>query len=417
MFMLAQSELSPELYNMASMDAATEGSETDLLRNVQESASIMDPWETVYPKAIKNLKEYGYVLDSKVAQAQVKELYQELRHGLCFDWVINYVVGKATDLYPFSRHFQFKGTSPFLEVFKDDSAITAELAILDGRLNDLANWVFLGYPEREVYKRLATFADTNDLGAALVYAERHASKSGQDPFVLPLITMARTGYLVLLMEMLSISIGVSKRTFWTDRIMSIRSGETPNMVIVSGGKFQAFAYGNLDQTLPKWHNLEGGIKRMGISERQQRKEFIRAIPDEMTFFRFFDSTVFVDETLFPTVSFFGSTGEEWTRWFTTNDFLEDLELPMDTPLKMRIKYDFPVREGITKTIKIKGKINCVVRDVEVVLDGQGIGETQVVFRGNATGFKISDADKKFPFAVFNTSKVAPKAESFEWLVD
>lgn len=413
MLMLKKSELDINLFNMASMDAATSGSETQILINVQEAANTLDPWEDVYSSSMVSLSEYGLNIDSETATQYLKPLYQELRHGLAFDWVINYVVASIAKVYPFSRHFEFKGTAAFMHTFTDDPVFEAEIKQLDAHVATLLDWALMGYPERLVYSRLSKFAGTEDLMEAVVYADNNTELEGVEPFLFPTLTAGRTQYLVFLMEMLSRSIGTAKRTYWTDRVMDIKAGITPDMVIVTGCKFQAFAYGSLGNAQPKWHNLDKGIRLLSISERSQRSEYIRAVPDEMTFFRITNGTLFVDETLFPKVAFFGNWGDAWTPWVTVNDFRDTLDVPLDKMLGMRIKYDFPYKEGVVKTIKIKGKLNCIVKDATVILDSNNCGETKVVFRGSSTGFKISDADKKFPFTVFNSSRVKSDT-TFDW---
>lgn len=403
--MLARSPLHPELFTMASLDAATSGSESQLLVNVQESAAVLDPWENVLPKAKATISKFGYEIDDEVALDQIKHFYQVLRHGMAFDWVLNSVIGKVLNVFPFTKHFEFKGTRPFIESFADDPVFTAEMQYIDTELQKVLSWVFEGYPEPGVFKRLAEYANTSDLAEAIGYARVNRPDR---PFALPTAKLYRTNYLVLLLEMLWIGVGMVKRDYWTQRFEAIRIG-VPGFVIVVGNKFRAFAYGDLnDGQGVCWHCLDNGIRLLGISERQQDTAYLRAFPDEMTFFRIDRGTLYVDETMFPKVSF-----DDGETWVTTNDFADRAEVHIDKPMKLRIKYAFPVDPNKPKTIKVKATLNCVVKDATVTLDENGEAETQIVFRGNQVTFIIMDVDKKFPFGVFKSKQV--KVTSFDWL--
>jgi adenylosuccinate synthase len=82
---------------------------------------------------------------------------------------------------------------------------------------------------------------------------------------------------------------------------------------------------------------------------------------------------------------------------------------------MMIRYPFaPMYDDVgKKVIKVKGNLNCVVKDETVTLDENNCAETQVMFRGNKVSFKISDSDKKYPFTFFTSSDMI--ITNLEWL--
>lgn len=416
MFMLNKVAFAPELYTMASTDIASGGSETQLYVNVSESANTLDPWEDVFAKAMKSLSSYGYEIDSKIAEDKLKPFYQLLRHGLSFDWVMNHVVSVINAKFPFSRYVKFKGTGPFIEHFQDDLVFSAGITELEQALQPIYDWVFSQYPDQDVFAKLSAYADgTNDIYEAIAYAEANPPSQ---PFIIPTLTLPRTAYLILLMEMISIAIGWTKRVYWTDRIFAIESAspgdQSYDFVVVVGGKFRMFAYGRIgDDAEAKWHLLNSGLKNLGFSERSQDSAYIRAHPDEMTFFRFADSCLYIDETMFPKVSFYEDSTLSWGPWITALSF-KDQTLPVDTPLRMKVHYSFTQDPLKVKQIKIKGSLNCLIKDTALTLDSNGEASTQIVFRGNSASFIVSDVDKQYPFAVFNTDKIVP-SDTFKWL--
>lgn len=402
--MLTRSKLAPDLYVAASLDAATGGSETSMLTNVCESASILETWEVVFEKAKYNLRNFDLPMENQKFEEVFKPVYQALRHGLAFDWTINYVVAKCVKLFPFSYHFEFSGTQVFVDSHTTDTVFNTELQKLDRMLADVFNWTFENYPEREVYTRLHEFTGKSSLEEAIVFMQEYRGTDAPQ-FVFPTSTIARINYLIYFMEMLSLSVGYAKRQLWTDRFNAIADGD--GHVIVCGGKFNAFAYGNLDGTGVKWKRLPAGIKMLGLSERVQDSEYLRVFPDEMTFFRISENALYIDETLFPSVSFDNGP------WLTTYAFRDATRLSMDTPMRMRVKYDFPQSSDKVKKIKVKGGENCAVKDAVIELNADGIGETQIVFRGNVSAFTLVDVDKEYPFGVFRTSRIV--VSEYEWL--
>lgn len=409
MFMLTPSEVVPDCYTMAATDAASDGSSTQLLKNIWESASVLDSWETVFPKAKAAVAMFGHDIDDAEAEAHVKHFYQTMRHGLSFDWMLNYVCCKLLNVFPFSRAFEFKGTEPFVDSFADDKVFQEELFEINKELDALYNWAFEGYPDRMVYARLALI-DGSNVGNAMYELSVNPKAGDGSPYVIPVATASRINYIHLLQEMLMQSVGFAKRGHWHEFFAKIKADEY-NGILVVGNKFEAFAYGKfIGEEAASWHRLNNGIKMMGYSERQQRSEYIRAFADEMTFFRFQNDTLYVDETLFPQISF-----DDGETWLTGNTLKEAVTGQIDKALKMKIRYPFAPRyEDIgQKTIKLKGSLNCIIKDATVVLDENNEASTQIVFRGAKVSFKISDADKKYPFTFFATSSIS--IDSLTWL--
>ena len=407
MFMLVPSDVVPSCYVMGRTDAATDGSSTQIMTNIWEAASVMDRWETALPKAKNVLKNFGYEVQDDEAEANIKHFYQTMRHGMCFDWMLNYVCAKILRVFPYSRIFEFGGTVDFVNSFYGDKVFDRELAEIEVELSAVMDWVFEDYPDRQVYSRL--FKITGTSVEAAIYALNAMPELGDgNPYVIPLKTASRINYLGLLLELLGQAVGFVKREVWHQDFEDIRNGVTKNLIVV-GNKYEAFAYGNLDGEVC-WHRFENGIRMFGYSERQQRSEYIRAFADQMTFFRPTADTLFVDETLFPQVSF--DNGE---TWLTGNTFQEAPGVAIDKPTKMLVRYPFPpMYEDIgKKKIKLSGSLNCVVKDAVVILDENNQAETQIMFRGNKVSFKISDSDKKYPFTFFTSSNMV--ISDLEWL--
>jgi hypothetical protein len=409
MFMLTPSEVVEGCYSMAITDAATDGSSTQLMKNIWEAASVLDSWEVALPKAKVILAKFDQLVNDNEAEANVKHFYQTMRHGMSFDWMLNYVNSRILAVFPYSSTFEFSGTADFVNTFIDDEVFNTELAEIDKELNAVFDWVFEGYPDRTVYNRLAKISGSS-VADALYGLSNLPSLGDGSPYVIPLATAHRVNYLNLLMEMFAAGIGYVKREVWHSVFARIKAGELDAFVVV-GNKFEAFAYGGIGGTGIKWHRFQNGIKMMGLSDRQQRSEYIRAFADEMTFFRIQNDTLYVDETLFPQVSF-----DDGKTWFTANLFKDDASsLQVDIPVKMQIRYPFTPRyDDIgNKTIKLKGSTNCVFKDSKVLLDENNWAETQVVFRGQNVSFGITDADKKYPFSFFSTSSVS--IDTLAWL--
>ena len=134
MFMLIPSSVVPECFEMGRIDAATDGSSTQVMTNVLESASVMDRWETALPKAKAVLHNFGYEIVDSEAEENVKHFYQTMRHGMCFDWVLNYVCTRILRVFPYSRIFEFGGTKDFINDFYEDKVFTEELAEIETEL-------------------------------------------------------------------------------------------------------------------------------------------------------------------------------------------------------------------------------------------------------------------------------------------
>ena len=405
MILLVKSVLDSSLYKVGLLDAPGNGSMSSMYQNIIESSSLLNPFEDVYKQILPTFNAYGYSIYNEADfEDKVKPLYQFLRHGLAFDWVLNYVVGKIYEVFPFCHLRKFKGTDPFVDTYKDDPVFQAELANLDKEFDALLNHLFLDL-DKTVFRRLVDGSGTTDFIQCVRWARDNNRVS---EFYITEDLIYNMNYLVALGLMLEKCIGIVKRAAWHEAFDQIRDGRLDG-VIICGGKFRAFAYGKLwDDTEAKWHLFDLGIKLDVESNRTQRSDYVRVFPDEMTFFRFTPHTITIDESFFPTVSFDG--GETWVN---SAQFAELQDLQMDKPLKMMIKYKFKQDPNNPRIIKVKAKANCAVKDYELLLDENGMAETQVVFRGDSVGFKIAESEKEYPFAVFNNSKL--KIKDFEWL--
>lgn len=410
MFMLQKSKLGDGLWTMGLMDAATNGSLESLYRNVLESASILDEWETAYPKAKAVLLGYEMKLDDGMAEAEVKHLWQCLRHGLCFDWVINYVVGRLLEAYPFAgaTYFKFKRTEEFINsMCQGDPIFEAEILELKDETDKLIAWVFEGARDPTVFKRLATDSGLQDFGEVLNWLRETGRV--QDYHVSP-ETMYRVNYIVLLCEMLSEALGLVNRKYWTDLMLDIKEGKFgSDYVIVVGNKFEAFVYSLWPDTgVASWKALRSGIQMHMYSQRTNRDDYVRVLPDTMTFFRLAEDRLLIDETMFPRVQI----GDD-PQWYGPIDF-QQAPFTLDTPMWMTIKYPFKMQKGEKRVIKLKGRVNCVIKDARLELDENCEAKTQIVFRGTSASFMISETKKEYPFGVFS-SKKGSTGQDFAWL--
>lgn len=383
MILLSKSILDPSnLYVFSASDCPSNGSETDLFQNIVESTSLLDPFEQVFD--IVKSSAIGAKLELSIAEEHIKPLYQIIRHGLCFDWVMNYTMKMILTYLPDDSPFIiFKGTQPFIDMFENDPIFNNELLNIAGEVTKLINWV-VGDKPLNYLKNIDIDDD---------------------------VTMIRSKYVVCLVSMLKHGIGNYKREYWTNRMVEIYN-EHPqyeHQVIITGSHFRAFALGNLDHTFPKWHLLENGIKVSG-TYRTQRKEFIRAFPDEMTFVRFIDGAMAVDETYFPMISI------DDQPYISALNFTNNHQsINLDVPSTLKIKYKFIQNIDQPKQIKLRAGENCVIKDELITLDENGIGTTQIVFKSTTVSFKISDPDKLYPFAFYSTNKLQGNSSKFEWL--
>ena len=412
MLMLKQLDWCP-YWTMASMDSPKGGvSEQDKFQNLVEGATMLDPFEIVLQKNIIKLATQGISgMKSEIAVDKIKPLYQILRHGLAFDWVLNHVCVKLDEYYPFTRMFEFKGTSTFLDMFTDDPVFQAGLSEIYTGVQTFIDWVFEGYEDVSIFRRMSFYAGTQVIEDACEYVQKYPPKI---PFKIPFLTSDRVGYLILFQEMLADCIGVVERTTWTDRFNAIMQSDTDHaeMALVVGCRKNAYAYGNIDNTTVKWHRLSLGITQ-ALATRVDRTDVVRVVPDEMSFFKFTLDMLIMDESLVPSVKFFLDTGE--TEWIDPRQFIDYSDLPINKPLKVSVKYKFVQDPANPKTISIKGSSNTIVKDNLIVLDSDGIGCTQLVFNANTVGFKVADPDKKYPLTFFNNKKVS--ASGYSWLDD
>lgn len=412
MFLLTRSILDPDLYCMDAMDAPVGGSEVDMMTNIWESATIMENWETAFPKAKKTIAAMGFEVDDVQAESVLKHYYQTIRHGMSFDWPMNYVIDRIKAYYPFVHYPTFKGTDPFFQQFADDQVFDNERRRIEADLEPILAWVF-DVNDRMVFRNISDYCEgRTTLPECLTYIEEHPPV---EPFVIPTLVAQNVNYLVLLCELLHQAVGYVKREYWTNIITQIAAGQYPDRLVVCGSKLRAFVFGNPDGTVPRWRVLEDGIELLGgVSGRMANKDYLRVIPDQMTFFRLGQNALYVDESMFPKVSIDGGP------FLAPNDFCgpqgKGSTYPIDRPLRMRIKYDFPQNVNAPKIIKLTAKTNCIIKDPEVLLDAQGEAETQIVFRGTTAGFKVVDSDKQYPFGFFTLKNIA-SVTGFDWLVD
>jgi hypothetical protein len=260
---------------------------------------------------------------------------------------------------------------------------------------------------------LSGYAKTANLEEAYEYVLLNPPK---EPFEIPALTAGRINYAILMMEMLTLSVGSFNRVVWTNRIKAVQESAPghEDLAIVVGGHYSAFAYGDIyDTGVPSWHDLSSGITIYAMNTRVDRKDVVRVAPDEMTFFWFSDVELFIDESKVPTVQFDLPDGTT-TDWIDPRAFIGMPGFTLDATMKMRIKYDFPQDPESPKTISLKGSLSTVVKDKLIVLDDQGIGETQVVFRSNVVSFKVADPEKKYPFTFFSSSTIENPTD-FAWL--
>lgn len=402
-------------WTIVSMDSPQRGaSATDKYTNLMEAATILDPFDIVLQEAILRLNKIGISdLDPKVAEEQIKPYYEMIRHGLAFDWVVNSCVAIIVEHYPFSPHIEYGGTKPFIEQFTGDEVFAYELERMHSDIYQFLNWVFEGYVDRSVYKRMSAYAGTTSLVEAYEYSLVNPPK---EPFEIPLLTAYRINYAILFMEMLTLCVGYFNRKVWTDRIQNVKDSAPghEDLAIVVGGENRAFAYGDLNDTGEvKWHALASGISVYALNTRVDRTDIVRVIPDEMTFFRFDENTLYIDESLVPQVKFTLPDGSD-TGWLNPKLFPDYVGLQLDVAMKMQVKYEFPQDPANPKTISLKGAENTVIKDKYIVLDKDGIGETQIAFRANVISFKIADPEKKYPFTFFSSKKIET-SDTFAWL--
>lgn len=372
------------LYNISASDGPSNGSKLDLYKNIVEMSNMLDPFEIVQDKTKSRIEFYNLNIDDNTAIELIKPFYQQIRHGLAFDWIMNYCMKLVLDyMPPNSPYFVFKGTLPFIEQFKDDVVFTTELNKLKEQLLPLLQWV----------------AGNNDIShlPTLIESDTEVGK--------------RSHYLVFLLEMLSISIGPGKLNHWSEQFNEMVNNhpKTEGDVIVVGGHFRLFAFGTIDDDTNKWYEISNGIT-MTESYRTQRKDYVRVFPDEMTFVRFENSTMMIDETYHPTISI--DNGEFLSAVEFGNN---GISVVLDVPHTLTISYKFKQDINNPKQIKIKGGENCVIKDSLITLDETGKCSTQIVFRGNSVTFKISDVDKKYPFSFFTTKKIQQDGDKFAWL--
>lgn len=402
MFMLIPSACVPDCYKLAMADAATSGSRTGLLTNICESASLLDTWEAALPRARIAAAKFGYTIDVAEADEFIKHFYQTLRHGLCVDWVLNHVCASILNYFPYSRVSEFSGTQAFLASHSEDPVFVEELAEIDRELRKMMDWVFEVYPDQYVYKRLHAISPRSPEYA--LYLLSYAPKlSDGSPYVIPTVTAYRVGYLVMLLEMLADSIGYAKRTVWHNCFNQIQGGSYPGVIVV-GGKFEAFAYGDLNQSGPRWHRLENGIRSLGVPAVASG-----AFPSQTTFFRFAAGSLLVDETLAPQVSF-----DEGHTWYDSQTFKASFECEVEKAMRIRIRYPFkPVMSGERRNLRVTTTVGCSVKHELLLLDENNEAETQVLFRAAGAAFGVRDVQGGYPPATFVCEHI--RTDSLRWL--
>jgi hypothetical protein len=401
-------------WTMYSMDSPQRGASDNKYINVMEACTILDSFEILYDEAVMSLNRQGVRdFDFRTAEKVLKPCFQQLRHGLAFDWVINSCVSIVAEYYPFTYHKEFSGTQKFIDLFANDLVFSAEVDSVQRKVYEILEWVFEDYPDKSVYKRMSAHAKTINLEQAYEYT---ITNPPAEPFVIPFITSIRVNYAILFMEMLTIGVGAFKRQIWTSRIEAIKDSAPSHedLVAVVGSKFRIFVYGDLfDEGKVAWHILNEGIEVNPFNTRVDRPDVARIIPDYMTFFEFTENKLVIDESKVPMVQFTYNDGtmSEWTdpRAFTTMEgFI------LDQPMIVKIRYDFPQDPKNPKVIGVKGSISTIIKDSLITLDKNGIGTTQVVFRANSISFKVFDPDDLYPFTFFSSSLIK-YSDNFDWL--
>lgn len=401
MILLIRSKVDPALFQVGMIDAPGNGSQISLYQNVIESCSLLNPFEQVFDAIYPRFKAFGYeIFEVQHFTETVKPFYQLLRHGLAFDWTLNHVLSKVYSVFPFFTFSKFKGTDPFIDSNQDDLIFKQELEAIDTAFDSLLSNLF-GELDKTVFSRFVKDSGSSNFMECVRWAR---TNQVVDNYYITENLIYNMNYLVALGLMLEHCIGVVKRLAWHDAFDKIRQGELDGL-LVCGGKFRVFAYGRLNRET-KWHRFDLGIQYSHESCRTLRDGNMHVFPDEMTFFRFNPNALVIDESMFPEVSF-----DEGLTWYNPVSFKE-AELEIDKPLRMMIRYNFPQTDE-TRTIKVKGKDNCILKDAELVLDRDGQASTQVVFRSESIGFKVSETKKEYPFAMFTNNKL--KIKDFEWL--
>lgn len=373
------------LYNFGAIDGPSRGSERDIFKNVSEMTNMLDSFEHVSTDTRKKLTYYNLEIDDVVANEILRPFHQQLRHGLAFDWVMNYCMKQILDKLPKgSPYVEFKGTTKFIQQFNNDVVFNLELHNLTTELNKIFQWVV---GEDNKISDLSSLVETND------------------------DVRKRSHYLVFLLQMLADSIGPAELLHWTEHFdkMIHNHPETDGDVLVVGGHARVFAFGDIDGTGNKWHKLPNGITMSG-TYRIQRKDYTRSFPDEMTFVRFEDGAMVIDETFFPTISIDNGP------FINAIEFGEKgLSCTLDQPHTLTIAYKFEQDINNPKQIKLRAGENCIIKDPIVTLDKDGKATTQILFRGNSATFKIADPDKKYPFGIFTTKNIQSDIDTFAWL--
>lgn len=402
-------------WTMYSMDSPQRGtSDTSKYTNIMEACTILDPFELLYEEAIINLSKMGiHGFDFSTAEDILKPCYQQLRHGLGFDWVINKCVSTIAEYYPFTYHKEFSGTKKFIEQFENDPVFTTELESLHDECLKIIKWVFEAYKDISVYKRMAAYANTQNLEQAYEYILEHPPA---EPFEIPFLTGTRINYLILFMEMLTIGVGMINREIWTKRMEAIQQSASgyEDIVAVVGSKFRLFAYGDVyGKNIAEWHVLEQGIDVNPLNMRIEKPDVTRITPDYMTFFEFSDSKLYIDESKAPMIQLQDDKGVK-THWLSVNDFSILKDLVLDKPMILSISYNFPQNPTTPKIVAIKGTLSTIIKDELITLDKDGVGITQIIFKSDSVGFKISDPEQLYPYAFFTSSNIK-YSTTFEWL--
>lgn len=392
--------MSDNLYKVGLIDAPGNLSKVSLYQNVIESSSILKPFENAYASILSTFNAFGYsIFDELDFENKIKPFYQYLRHGLSFDWIINYVCSKIHKTFPFFPLTKFKGTESFIESFLTDEVFIEEKIAIDKEYDSILNSLFSSM-DKSVFTRLSADAESKDFSQCVIWAREN---NKVDDYFITEDLIYNMNYLVALGMMLEKSVGYVKRKVWHEALENIRNKESES-ILVCGGKFRSFAFGSIFGSEPKWHQFPMGIKYNLESNRFLDKNNPRVFPDEMTFFRFNPQSINIDETFFPEISFDKET------WFDSNKFYDLTNLTLDKPTKIFIRYKFENKE--TRIIKLKSISNCVVKDKEMILV-DGICENQIVFRSDSIQFQVSEESKEYPFAVFSNNKI--KASEVSWL--
>lgn len=397
MILLKKNSLDSNLYNAVTMDSP--GAVTGvgaIYKNCLEGSSALDNFELAYSKISTSFENFGYSIpNAGDFETYVKPVYQSLRHSLAFDWVINYFVGEIKKVFPFSHFKKFKHTDEFILRHKSDPVFAAELEKIKGHFDKLISFVF-DNGDSTVLARLSNDVGSEDFGTCLSWLRLN---DNFDSYPMSEDSLLKTNYLIALGMMLSDGVGIFKRVGWHEVFEKIETQELKDHILVVGGKYRAFAFGMFGETVG-WKKLENGIayNPFGLPLNSTK-----TFADEQTMFVLSENDLLIDESFHPLISINSD------NFMTPNEFSK-LVLPIDKPLKVRVKYKMSGLSGIS--IPIQAVSNCIIKDSDIDLDENGEGETQLVVKGTNLEFLVGHKKSAIPCAMYINYK--PKDANIQW---